>query len=128
MSLTVELPEINIKEDVILKLRNESTEERVIHIPFNHLKDYMRSACNACSDFTNIYADISFGGLGSPDKYTTVITRTEKGQKVLNEVRNEKVIKCLDLDGEKRKKMLEKITQFSQSKINRRENFMKNIS
>ena len=123
-----DIEKINIKEDVILKLKNESTEERIIRIPFNHLKDYMRSACNACSDFTNIYADISFGGLGSPDKYTTVITRTEKGQKVLNEVRNEKVIKCVDLDVQKKNKMIEKITQFSQSKISRRENFMKNLN
>ena len=72
------IEKVNVKDDVIFKLKNQ----QIIHIPFNHLNDYMRPACKACSDFTNVFADISFGGLGSPDKYTTVIPRTEKGKKI----------------------------------------------
>ena len=82
-----DIEKINIKEDVIFKLRDDGNGDKIIHIPFNHLKNYMRPACNACSDFTNIYADISFGGLGSADKYTTVITRTEKGKKLATQVK-----------------------------------------
>ncbi|MHA1931111.1 MAG: Coenzyme F420 hydrogenase/dehydrogenase, beta subunit C-terminal domain, partial [Promethearchaeota archaeon] len=53
------ISKINIKENLILKLKNEGSGERTVKIPFERLKDYMRPACNACSDFTNIYADIS---------------------------------------------------------------------
>jgi len=115
---------INIKEDVIFKIKDESSNERIVHIPFNHLSDYMRPACNACSDFTNIYADISFGGLGSPDKYTTVITRTEKGKKIFNKALDAGIIKKLDLDTSKKNEMIKLISQISHSKIKRMEKFM----
>ncbi len=122
-----DIVKINIKEDVIFKLKDEGTGERIVHIPFNHLNDYMRSACNACSDFTNIYADISFGGLGSPDKYTTVIPRTEKGKDVFSKAVNEGIINCSELDLAKKNNMIELISQLSKSKINRKENFMKTL-
>jgi coenzyme F420 hydrogenase subunit beta len=122
-----DIEKINIKEDVIFKLKDQGTGEKIIHIPFNHLNDYMRPACNACSDFTNIYADISFGGLGSPDKYTTVIPRTQKGKEILSKVINAGIISCKDLDPTKKNKMIELISQFSQSKIKRKEEFMKTL-
>ncbi len=122
-----DIVKINIKEDVIFKIKDEGSGEKIIHIPFNHLNDYMRPACNACNDFTNIYADISFGGLSSNDKYTTVIPRTEKGKEILSKVINAGVINCMELDSEKKNKMINLITQFSKSKIKRKENFMKNL-
>ena len=122
-----DIKKINIKEDVIFKLKDDGIGEKIIHIPFNHLKNYMRPACNACNDFTNIYADISFGGLGSSDKYTTVITRTEKGKKLFSQVLDAGIIKCADLDSSKKKTMIELISQFSQSKIKRKEEFIKNL-
>ena len=122
-----DIKKINIKEDVIFKLIDDGNGEKIVHVPFNHLKKYMRPACNACNDFTNIYADISFGGLGSPDKHTTVITRTEKGKKLFSQVLDAGIIKCADLDSNKKKEMIELISQFSQSKIRRKEEFMKNI-
>jgi coenzyme F420 hydrogenase subunit beta len=88
----------------------------------------MRPACNACSDFSNIYADISFGGLGSQDKYTTVITRTKKGKHIFQKILDAGIVKCSDLDSTKVNKMIEKIGQFSRSKVQRREEFMKNLS
>jgi coenzyme F420 hydrogenase subunit beta len=122
-----DIKKINIKEDVIFKLKDDGNGEKIVHIPFNRLKNYMRPACNACNDFTNIYADISFGGLGSLDKYTTVITRTEKGKKIFSQVLDAGIIKCADLDSSKKKAMIELISQFSRSKIKRKEEFMKNL-
>ncbi len=118
-----DIEKINIKEDLIFRLK----DDKVIHVPFNHLNDYMRSACNACGDFTNIYADISFGGLGSPDKYTTVITRTEKGKDIFSRALDAGIIKNLNLDETKKKKMIDLISQYSQSKLKRQENFMNNL-
>ncbi len=118
---------INIKEDVIFTLKGGTTGERMIHVPFNHLQPYMRPACNACADFTNIYSDISFGGLGSPEKYTTVIPRTEKGKEIFKKVLNRGLIKSLELDKSRKEKMRDIITNFSLNKVKRRDEFMKKI-
>ena len=118
---------INIKEDVIFTLKDESGGIKTIHVPFNHLENYKRSACNACADFTNIYSDISFGGLGSPEKYTTVIPRTEKGKAVFKKALEAGIIKELDIDNEKKQKMKDLISQFSSSKVARREQFINNL-
>jgi len=88
----------------------------------------MRPACNACNDFTNIYADISFGGLGSSDKYTTVIPRTEKGRRIFSQVIESGAISCANLDTNKKSKMIELISHFSQSKIKRKEDYMNNLT
>jgi len=117
-----DIEKINIKENLIIKLKDEV---KIIHIPFERLTDYMRPACGACSDFTNIYADISFGGLGSPDKFTTVIVRTKKGKEIINQMINAGKIKSLNLSISSKQEMKEKITQFSQSKIRRSEKNMK---
>ena len=121
------IEKLNIKEDIILKLKDDGMGEKVIHIPFNQVEDYMRPACRACNDFTNIYADISFGGLGSPDKYTTVITRTKKGEELLSKTVNAGVIRASKLDKSKKNSMVELITQFSRLKINRKDAFMKDL-
>jgi len=106
-------------------LKNEGSEERIVKISFDQLKDYMRPACNACSDFTNIYADISFGGLGSEDKFTTVIPRTKKGIELINKVINENLIKCTVLNDLRKSQMEDLISKFSKLKAKRRDNYIK---
>ncbi|MFX1573864.1 MAG: Coenzyme F420 hydrogenase/dehydrogenase, beta subunit C-terminal domain [Promethearchaeota archaeon] len=121
-----DIEKINIKENLIIKLKNTGTTQKMVHIPFERLTNYMRSACGACRDFSNIYADISFGGLGSLDKYTTVITRTRKGINLIRKMINSGVIECLNLDDNNINEIKEKITQFSRSKIERTDKIMKN--
>ena len=71
---------LNIKDDVIV-----TTEDgRTIHVPFEAVDEVARPACMACPDFANEFADISVGGLGSPDGYTTTIVRTRLGQEFYN--------------------------------------------
>ena len=120
-----DIEKINIKENLIIELKDNVAAQKIIHIPFERLADYMRPACGACSDFTNIYADISFGGLGSPDKVTTVIVRTKKGKDIINKAIKAGVIKSLNLNIINKKEMKEKITQFSRSKIIRTEKIMR---
>lgn len=72
---------MNIKEDIIFTLRNADP----LHISFDEISEFMRPACRACDDFSNVYADISFGGLGSKDHFTTTLIRTSLGMKVYNE-------------------------------------------
>ena len=56
-----------------------------IHIPLEEVEEIAREACLACPDFVNDYADISAGGLGSEDGYTSVIVRNSAGKQVYSE-------------------------------------------
>ncbi len=122
-----DIKKINIKEDLILKIEDINSKQKIVHIPFNELVNYIRPACHSCLDFTNVYSDISFGGLGSPDKFTTVIPRTEKGKQLFQKALDKNVIKNLKLDENVKRNMKTLITKFSKSKIERRNEFMKNL-
>jgi len=121
-----DIVKLNIKEDLIIKLKDKGFAQKTIHIPFESLNDYMRSACRACEDFTNIYADISFGGLESPDKFTTVITRTKNGKNIIKRVIEAGIINRLELSKGKKNEMKKKIAHFSQLKRKRAQNNMRN--
>ncbi len=121
------IKKINIKEALILKIEDENSGEKIIKIPFDQLKNYIRPACRSCNDFTNIYSDISFGGIGSPDKYTTVLPRTEKGKQLFHKMLDKNIIKSLEIDTNTKNNMKEQITQFSKSKVNRKIEFMHNL-
>jgi coenzyme F420 hydrogenase subunit beta len=73
-----EIKKLNIKEDLIVTLTNGES----IHVPFDVVHEFARPACLKCTEFANDFADISAGGLGSPDGYTTVLIRTEGGQRI----------------------------------------------
>jgi coenzyme F420 hydrogenase subunit beta len=76
-----EIDKLNIKEDVIISLQDGVT----VHVPFDELEEMARPACLACIDFSNDYADLSAGGLGSPSGYTTILIRTPKGSRIYGE-------------------------------------------
>jgi len=76
-----EVARINIKEQLIIHLHNKETR----FIPLDQLDAMKRHACHYCSDYTAEYADLSFGGLGAPQGWTTVITRSALGQSVLHD-------------------------------------------
>jgi coenzyme F420 hydrogenase subunit beta len=67
---------VNVKEDFFIYLKNG----RVIHIPFEEIDTIARPACLVCPDFSAEFSDISFGGLGSPEGFTTVLLRSERGK------------------------------------------------
>ena len=71
-----DIKKLNVKEDVIVTLISGET----VHIPFDVVHEFARPACLKCTEFANDFADISVGGLGSLDGYTTVLTRTDAGQ------------------------------------------------
>ncbi|MBY8989072.1 MAG: Coenzyme F420 hydrogenase/dehydrogenase, beta subunit C-terminal domain [Candidatus Lokiarchaeota archaeon] len=120
-----DIEKIKIKKDLIIQLKGNKNKESLIHIPFEDLKDFIRPACNACSDFTNVYADVSFGGLGSPENFTTVITRTKKGRKIIAEALNRGIIQSLEVDSSTEKHVKDLLLQYSISKIERKDNFLK---
>jgi coenzyme F420-reducing hydrogenase beta subunit len=50
------------------------------------LNKAIEKGCAYCDDFTAKLADISVGSVGSPDGYSTVIVRSEKGKKLLEKL------------------------------------------
>ncbi|UCF97297.1 MAG: Coenzyme F420 hydrogenase/dehydrogenase, beta subunit C-terminal domain [Spirochaetaceae bacterium] len=75
---------LNIKDDIMMS----TADGEVLHLPFELMDDIARPTCFACRDFTNEFADISCGGLGSPHGYTTVMTRTDTGEQVFSGARH----------------------------------------
>lgn len=73
-----DLDGVNIKDDFMLKLKSGIT----VHVPLEEIEEIARPACLACKLFANDYADISVGGLGSPDGYTTVVIRSINGKRM----------------------------------------------
>ena len=43
---------------------------------------YEQAGCNICNDYVAEWADVSTGSVGSPDGWSTVLTRTEDGNSV----------------------------------------------
>ena len=116
---------MNIKDEMILSVKGKGE----IRIGFEDLEEYARPACFACPDFTNVYADISFGGLGSDDGYTTVLTRTKKGQDIFREARAEGLIVEPPEHNTSVKKsaMLANLISFSERKLDRYKEKMKSL-
>ncbi len=77
-------------------------------VSVKELNDAVEKMCLICPDFTAKYSDISVGSVGSDDGYSTVIVRSEVGEKLLE---------GLDLDKSEVKK--EEITKLAVRKKNR---------
>ncbi|UCE72879.1 MAG: Coenzyme F420 hydrogenase/dehydrogenase, beta subunit C-terminal domain [Methanomassiliicoccales archaeon] len=114
-----DIEKMNIREDFIIKLKNGETK----HIPLEKMEDFVRSACLACSDFANDFADLSFGGLGSPEGWTTVLIRTDLGEAIYLDAIHHGFIEEFDKSqGESHnytQERLGKITEFAKMKRNR---------
>lgn len=112
-----QIQKINIKDMFII-----TVPDRVIRIPLKEVEPYARPACLTCSDFSNEYADISAGGLGSRDGYTTIILRSRKGEKLYRHAIDEGYIKETDLQPSVKVRIREQILAFSQMKTIRAQN------
>ena len=119
---------LNIKDDVIVTLG----KGEVLHLPFEVVDEIARPACFACPDFANDFADISVGGLGSPDGYTTTIVRTLHGERIYNGAKQEKYIEEQSFRNKEdlkihKTKMMAKIVSFTKRKKERAKNSIKQV-
>jgi len=78
---------INLKEE--LQIHLDSGERRTI--PLERLNFMKRFACRYCSDYASEFADISFGGIGAEENWTTVLVRTPVGRAVYAMARGEAI-------------------------------------
>ncbi len=116
---------MNIKEDFILTLNSGIK----IHIPMKEIEEIARPACLRCDYFANDYADISVGGLGSPENYTTVMIRTIRGRMMIADALSKKSIELRkDRTAEERKidrmGMISLIEEYAARKRARGRSFM----
>jgi coenzyme F420 hydrogenase subunit beta len=79
---------VNIKEALLLHL----TSGEIKSLKLEDLYAFRRYACQFCDDYAAEYADISFGGIGAAEGWTTVITRTPIGRATLADAKSRGVI------------------------------------
>ncbi len=76
-----------------LKLKNDQQ----IKIPLSKAKSVVRKNCNICVELTSETSDISVGSIGSENGWSTVIIRTDEGEKVIEDMIKHKYIKAKEL-------------------------------
>jgi coenzyme F420 hydrogenase subunit beta len=74
-----EVRKVNIKEALMLHLASG----KKITIDLDQLYAIRRYACQFCSDYAAELADISFGGIGAAEGWTTVLARSPVGRAAL---------------------------------------------
>ena len=78
---------VNLRSHLIIRL---NTGEKKL-IPLDKLEFMKRYACHYCPDYAAEYADISFGGLGAEEGWTTVITRSPVGRAIMADARDKTI-------------------------------------
>jgi coenzyme F420 hydrogenase subunit beta len=91
-----------------------SGETELIHVPLREVDAFVRNSCKQCDDFTAEYADISVGGIGCPNGYSTVVARTEKGLELLRNAEQAGYIETSELKPEEKGYL--KVVKMAQSK------------
>jgi coenzyme F420 hydrogenase subunit beta len=74
---------VNVKEELMIHLHNGE----IRFIPLDQLDFMKRYACRYCDDYAAEFADLSFGGIGAPEGWTTVIARSPLGRAILADAR-----------------------------------------
>jgi len=76
--------------------------ENVFKVKLPKVKKLVRSCCHGCDDFASEFSDISIGNVGTPRGWSTVIVRTERGEKALNSSEKAGLIEIMAVeDGKK---------------------------
>ncbi len=75
----IEVRKVNVKEALLIHLHNGETRS----IPLDSLDFMKRFACRHCDDYAAEFADLSFGGIGAPEGWTTVMARSPLGRAIL---------------------------------------------
>ncbi|MDO5825670.1 MAG: hydrogenase [Methanosphaera sp. rholeuAM130] len=68
-----------------------------VKISLSKAKTVVRKNCHICVELTSETSDISIGSIGSENGWSTVIIRTERGEKIIEEAIKQKFIKAKEL-------------------------------
>jgi len=90
------------------------TEDRTVKIPINKAKKCVRKNCAVCMDFTSELSDVSVGSVGSPEGWSTVIIRTDKGLELIESAEKDNYIQTKPI-GDSGLKIMEKLAKEKKS-------------
>jgi coenzyme F420 hydrogenase subunit beta len=90
----LDIKKINIKGKLLVTTRSEART-----IPLAEVRQYGRTCCSLCRDFSAELGDISAGGLGL-DGWTFVVVRTERGGELFSEAESAGAIDVRDASEE----------------------------
>lgn len=76
------------------------TTKRTLSIPLSEIKPHVLNRCRTCMDFTSELADISVGGASPLKEWSTVIIRTETGEKLFDAAVEDGVIQVRKIEEE----------------------------
>ena len=81
---------------------------------------YEQAGCNICNDYVAEWADVSTGSVGSPDGWSTVLTRTDAGSDVFSKAVDAGLIETKPMDDVKPGlPLLKKLAQGKKDKNNK---------
>lgn len=100
-----------------------TTDEEIKEFSLNEFDIYRSSSCKFCTDMAAEKSDISFGGVGSPNGWTTVLARTGIGYEIFNEAADCGYIESRVLEKSEMEKVhnlakMKKVQMYSISKRN----------
>ncbi len=72
------------KTDITRGRFHAYTEKGDFDVDIKDLDKCIKSSCRVCTDFASEFADVSVGSVGSPDGWSTVVIRSEKGEQLMN--------------------------------------------
>lgn len=101
-------------------------EQMLMDLPVEELNPYVLPACSKCQDFSAELSDISIGAVGSPKGWTTVLIRSEFGEKVFKSAVDEGVIESTPLS--QVKPGLSLVTKLSKMKKQRQAPYIRHRS
>jgi coenzyme F420 hydrogenase subunit beta len=70
----------------------------LLRVKLKEMEGLVRECCHHCVDFSAELADLSVGNVGSPDGWSTVIVRSERGEEALRGAEKEGLIEVKSLD------------------------------
>ena len=94
--------EINPNEVTKFEIKNgrfyaNKDDDVLIRTRLKNVKQLVRPCCHHCGDFTSEFADISVGNVGSPDRWSTVLVRSERGMTALRSAEKSGLIEVTPL-------------------------------
>lgn len=114
-----DISKLNIKKNFFVHTK----DGQQIEIPLKDLQHLVRKNCHYCIDFTNICADISVGGIGAPAGYSTVLVRTDVGQKLFSKLLVDKALEEINVEsrevGRIRAEVLSQVKRLGQLKLDK---------
>lgn len=97
----------NIKKNFFVT----SKQDEVFEVGIKEVDDAVRNHCHECDEFVGRYSDISIGASGAPTGYSMIITRTDKGQNLIDSLISSGYI-------EKYEAPLDKFAEWQPKKVN----------